>query len=71
MSVNPPPPHMSLNDYADWVAANLSDPEKLAQHILQKQIQEPPLGEPFRYLDDPASQQGTEPTVSWPKSLQP
>jgi hypothetical protein len=54
MSMDPPPPRMSLDDYADWIYANLTQSKNKAQQVLQKQIQEPPLTEPFRYIDDPA-----------------
>lgn len=71
MSMDPPPPRMSLDDYADWMYANLSRPENQSQRIRQKQIQEPPLTEPFRYNDDPVPQKVAESTPSWPKLLQP
>lgn len=71
MSMNPPPPRMSLDDYADWMYANLSRSENQAQRIRQKQIQEPPLTEPFRYINDPVPQKVAEPAPSRPKSPQP
>ena len=68
MSMDPPPPRMSLDDYADWMYANLTQSKNREQQILQKQIQEPPLTEPFRYIDDPAPQKLAESTPAWPKS---
>ncbi len=70
MSMQPPPPRMSLDDYADWMYANLIQSKNKAQQVLQKQIQEPPLSEPFRYIDDSNPQMGVESSPSWPKSSQ-
>jgi len=68
MNMDPPPPRMSLDDYADWMYANLTHSKNKAEQLLQKQIQEPPLAKPFRVIDDPGSPQVGESTSPWPKS---
>ncbi len=64
--MNPPPPRLSLEEYCRWISQNISRSDNIAERVLQKQIEEPPLRRPFRYIDAAERKQVGESGPHWP-----